>query len=147
MTKQSASASVEVATDPAAAFHLFTAEIDLWWVRGPINFFDANRAIGMQIEPGVGGRVLEIYRYADPTTAEDVLELGQITAWEPGALFAYRSSVDDTEVEIRFEPTETGTRVSVEQVLTAGGTKAFYFWPNVIGWYVDHTAQQSSPRR
>ncbi|MEV6412946.1 VOC family protein [Kribbella sp. NPDC051718] len=144
MTKPSASASVEVATDPATAFRIFTAEIDLWWVRGPINFFDATRAIGMQIEPGLGGRILEIYRHADATTAEDVLELGQITAWDPGALFAYRSSVDDTETEIRFAPVEGGTRVSVEQTLLPGGKKAFYFWPNVIGWYADRISSAAA---
>ncbi|MFI5707961.1 hypothetical protein [Kribbella sp. NPDC051620] len=143
MTKPSASASVEVAADPATAFRVFTAEIDLWWVRGPINFFDAARAIGMQIEPGLGGRVLEIYRYADATGGEDVLEIGQITAWEPGALFAYRSSVDDTETEIRFDSFDGGTRVSVEQTLLPGGEKAFYFWPNVIGWFVAHVASSS----
>jgi uncharacterized glyoxalase superfamily protein PhnB len=140
VTKQSASASVEVATDPATAFRVFTAEIDLWWVRGPINFFDAARAIAMQIEPGIGGRILEIYRYADAAGAEDVLELGQITAWEPGALFAYRSSVDDTETEIRFTPFDGGTRVSVEQSLIQGGDKAFYFWPNVIPWFAARIA-------
>jgi uncharacterized glyoxalase superfamily protein PhnB len=143
VTKQSASASVEVAADPAVAFRVFTAEIDLWWVRGPINFFDASRAIGMQIEPGVGGRILEIYRYADESVAEDVLELGRITAWEPAARLAYRSSVDDTETEIRFDPVDGGTRVTVEQSLIPNGEKAFYFWPNVIGWYADHLASST----
>lgn len=137
MTKQSASAFVEVTADPATAFRIFTDEIDLWWVRGPINFFDAARAIGMQIESGVGGRVLEVYRAAGPGVAEDVLEIGKITAWEPGSLFAYRSSVDDTETEIRFEPSGGGTRVSVQMTLLPGGKKAFYFWPNVIGWFVE----------
>ncbi|WP_328322893.1 hypothetical protein OHA70_29255 [Kribbella sp. NBC_00382] len=140
MVKQSASAVVEVATDPDTAFRVFTDEIDLWWVRGPINFFDANRAIGMQIEPGVGGRILEVYRYADAAGAEDVLEMGQITEWEPGKLMAYRSSVDDTETEVRFESFEGGTRVSVEMTLVPGGEKAFYFWPNVIGWFADRLA-------
>ncbi|WBQ02354.1 SRPBCC family protein [Kribbella sp. CA-293567] len=72
------------------------------------------------------------------TVAEDVLEIGQITAWEPGARFAYRSSVDDTETEIRFAPSKGGTRVTVEQTLVSNGDKAFYFWPNVIPWYAAH---------
>lgn len=134
MTEQSASASVEVAADPATAFRIFTDEIDLWWVRGPINFFDATRAVGMQIEPGVGGRILEVYRPASETSDEDVLELGRITAWEPGSRLAYRSSVDDTTTEVRFDLIDGGTRVSVEQALVPGGEKAFYFWPNVIPW-------------
>ena len=129
MTEPSATASVEVAVDPATAFEIFTEEIDLWWVRGPINFVDAARATAMQIEPGVGGRILEVYSPPD-----DVLELGKITDWTPGALFAYRSSVDDTETRIDFEAYDGGTRVTVVQSLVPGGTKAFYFWPNVIHW-------------
>jgi len=56
------------------AFTAFTDEIDFWWVRGVINFFDAGRAGAMRIEPGVGGRVLEIYDDA----GGDALELGRI---------------------------------------------------------------------
>src|SRR5882724_220452 len=108
MTEQSATASVEVAADPVTAFRIFTEEIDLWWVRGPINFFDAARATAMQIEPGVGGRILEVYSPPD-----DVLELGKITDWEPGSVFAYRSSVDDTETRISFDSLDSGTRVTV----------------------------------
>ncbi|WP_328994525.1 SRPBCC domain-containing protein [Kribbella sp. NBC_01245] len=143
MTKQSASASVEVAADPATAFRIFTDEFDLWWVRGPINFFDAARAVEMAMEPGVGGRILEIYRRGSDTVDEDVLELGRITAWEPGARLAYRSSVDDTETEIRFEALDGGTRVSVEQALVQGGEKAFYFWPNVIPWLAAWAVRRS----
>src|SRR5215216_4215252 len=80
VTETSASASVEVAVDPMGAFNAFTDEIDSWWVRGPINFFDSARATAMRIEPGVGGRVLEIY----DDTLGDALELGRITVWEPG---------------------------------------------------------------
>ena len=31
------SSEVEVAVDPDTAFAAFTEELDLWWVRGPIN--------------------------------------------------------------------------------------------------------------
>jgi uncharacterized glyoxalase superfamily protein PhnB len=128
MTERSASAEVEVSVDPAKAFAVFTEEIDSWWVRGPINFFDAARAVEMKIEQGVGGRVLEVYE-------DNALELGRITAWEPGAQLAYRSSVDDTEVDVRFEPVESGTRVRVTQTLVPGGDKAFYFWQTTLRWY------------
>ena len=47
--------TVSVSVDPATAFTAFTEEIDLWWVRGPINYFDSGRAVGMRCEPGVGG--------------------------------------------------------------------------------------------
>jgi uncharacterized glyoxalase superfamily protein PhnB len=142
VTEQSATASVEVAADPSTAFRIFTEEIDLWWVRGPINFWDSGRATAMQIEPGIGGRILEVYASPD-----DVLELGKITAWEPGALFAYRSSVDDTETQISFDALDGGTRVTVVQSLVQGGTTAFYFWPNVLPWVSQWTARRDSAPR
>ena len=49
--------------DPATAFRAFTEEMNLWWVRGPVNFFDASRAVAKVCEPGVGGRILEGYRW------------------------------------------------------------------------------------
>ncbi|MEV0289855.1 MULTISPECIES: VOC family protein [unclassified Kribbella] len=140
MTKPSASASVEVATDPQSAFRIFTEEIDLWWVRGPINFWDSARATAMQIEPGVGGRILEVYSLPD-----DVLELGTITDWEPGALMAYRSSVDDTETRITFDELDGGTRVTVVQTLVQGGEKAFYFWANILHWVPQWFERRNAP--
>lgn len=144
MTERSASAEVKVALDPTRAFTAFTDEIDSWWVRGPINFFDASRAVEMRIEPGVGGRVLEIYDGAQG----DVLELGRITVWEPGAQLTYRSLVDDTEVDVRFEAVEGGTRVSVNQTVLPGGERAFLFWPNVLaGWAPGATSGNPTARR
>ena len=128
MTEKSATVEVRVSVDPARAFEAFTDEIDSWWVRGPINFFDAARAVEMKIEQGVDGRVLEVYE-------DDALELGRITVWEPGAQLAYRSSVDDTEVDVRFEPDENGTLVRVTQTLVPEGEKAFYFWQTTLRWY------------
>ena len=82
----SASAQVEVAVDPATAFAAFTDEMDLWWLRTPITFYDSARAVARKVEPGVGGRLLEVYDEA----AGDVLVLGHITVWEPGAHLAWR---------------------------------------------------------
>jgi hypothetical protein len=79
-TAEAITASVEVGVDPETAFQIFTAEIDRWWRPGPINWYDSQRAVGTRIEPGVGGRWLEIYDEAN----EDVLEIGRITVWEPG---------------------------------------------------------------
>jgi uncharacterized glyoxalase superfamily protein PhnB len=136
---------VRVAVDPLTAFTAFTEEIDSWWVRGPINFWDAARAVAMRIEPGLGGRVLEVYDDA----SGDALELGRITTWEPGSRFTYRSSVDDTEVDIRFEPVPEGTDVHVRHYVRPGGDadKAALFWPNVIHWFANwRTGQEHRPR-
>ena len=140
-TAPSATASVEVATDPATAFKVFTEEIDLWWVRNPINFWDSGRATAMRIEPGVGGRVLEVY------SGDDALELARITDWEPGRRLEYRSSVDDTETRVDFDAVNGGTRVTVVQSLVKPDGKAFYFWPRIIRWipaWVDRRA--TAPR-
>lgn len=79
---RSVSSQVEVAVDPQTAFAAFTGEMDLWWVRGPVNFFDAARATAKVCEPGVGGRILEVYG------DDDALEVARITDWEPGARLA-----------------------------------------------------------
>jgi uncharacterized glyoxalase superfamily protein PhnB len=132
VTEKSASAAVEVAVEPTSAFTAFTDEIDSWWVRGPINFFDSGRAVAMRIEPGVGGRVLEVFDDA----RSDALELGRITVWEPGVQLTYRGLVDDTEVDVRFDAVEGGTRVRVTQTLLPDGERALFFWPTVLRWLV-----------
>ncbi len=111
----SISSSVEVAVDPAKAFKVFTEEVNCWWLQGPINFHDSTRAYEMRIEPRLGGRVLEVY---DLDTCEG-LELATITRWEPGVRLAWKSVIDDVDIEVLFEPIDTGTRVTV--VATVNG--------------------------
>jgi uncharacterized glyoxalase superfamily protein PhnB len=113
----STSVSVSVPVDPATAFMAFTEELDQWWVRGPINYFDSGRALGMRCEPGVGGRLIEVY---DETTGEG-LELGRITVWEPGVRLAWTSAVDDVEIDVSFEPIPAGTDVTVRATIPPGG--------------------------
>jgi uncharacterized glyoxalase superfamily protein PhnB len=115
---RSVSAQIQVAVKPQTAFTAFTDEMDLWWVRGPINFYDAARAVARRCEPGVGGRLLEVY---DDATG-DVLELGRITVWEPGSHLAWQSSVDDVYINVYFEPTRQGTTVRVEADIPVGGS-------------------------
>ncbi len=103
-----------MAVDPDTAFRAFTDEMDLWWVRGPVNFFDSARAVAMICEPGVGGRILETY-------SSGALELARITEWEPGRRLAWRSSVDDVRTEVLFETAPGGTRVTVIATIPAGG--------------------------
>jgi uncharacterized glyoxalase superfamily protein PhnB len=112
---RSVSSQVEVAVDPQTAFRAFTEEMNLWWVRGPINFYDAARAVAKVCEPGVGGRILEIY------PGDDALEVARITAWEPGVRLAWDSSVDDVRTEVRFEPIAAGTLVRVVATIPDGG--------------------------
>ncbi len=114
---RSISSIVEVAVDPDTAFSVFTHEVDLWWVRGPINHHAGGRVLAMRCEPGVGGRLLEVY---DDAT-DDALELARITAWEPGRRLAWASSIDDVSTEVSFEPSGTGTVVRVVARIPADG--------------------------
>src|SRR5215470_7334284 len=111
------SSMVTVSVDPDTAFAVFTGELDLWWVRGPINHHAAGRMVAIRCEPGVGGRLLEVY---DDSTG-DALELARITVWEPGKRVAWQSSVDDVSTEVTFEAGEVGTTVRVVATIPAGG--------------------------
>ncbi len=72
MSGERRESEVEVGLDPDTAFAVFTEELDYWWLRGPINNWDSARVRAMRCEPGLGGRLLEIY----DETAGDMLELG-----------------------------------------------------------------------
>jgi uncharacterized glyoxalase superfamily protein PhnB/uncharacterized protein YndB with AHSA1/START domain len=128
---QTVSSEVDVVVDPATAFRAFTEEMDLWWVRGPINFWsDGGRVVEVRCEPGVGGRIMEVL---DDPAGGDVLERARITSWEPGAGLAWTSSLDDVRTEVRFAPVEGGTRVTVEHVVPAGGQdKGGTAWSRVV---------------
>lgn len=111
------SSTVDVSVDPATAFTAFTEEVDLWWVRGPINHHDGGRARAMRCEPGVGGRLLEVY---DDGTG-DALELARITEWAPPHRLAWQSSLDDVRTEVTFAAAGGGTTVTVTARIPAGG--------------------------
>jgi uncharacterized glyoxalase superfamily protein PhnB len=96
------------------AFRVFTEEMDLWHVRTPISYYDSARAIGIRCEPGVDGRILEVYE-------DGSFEIARITIWEPGRRVAWSSSHDDVEVEISFDPAESGTAVLVRATVPDGG--------------------------
>lgn len=152
----SASASVEVAVDPATAFAIFTEEVGRWWRAGPINWNHPDRAVGIRIEPGVGGRWIEV---EDEATGEG-FDCGTITVWEPGArfVFDYRDSghdIDGTEVEVRFDEIEGGTRVTVEhrgwegldeQVASRRRELKRWGWANILTWFGEW-AHWGSPKR
>ena len=98
--------SIDVRRSATDAFRVFTAEISAWWPKE--THTRAKTAAGevtarVTIEPRVGGRIYE--------TLSDgrELEWGEVTAYEPGALFAMawrlgRSVEQGTDVRVRFEP-------------------------------------------
>lgn len=105
-----------VGVDPATAFEVFTDEIDAWWKTGPMYRVEPERKSAMRLESGVGGRLLEIYDEA----GDDAFEHGVVRVWKPPQRLVFEMSGRDfrpgerTEVEVRFEAVERGTRVTVE---------------------------------
>ena len=129
------SSEVEVGVEPATAFSAFTEEMDLWWVRGPINFWsDGGRVVEVRCEPGVGGRIMEVL---DDRSGRDVLERARITLWEPPARLRWTSSLDDVDTEVRFAAVHGGTRVTVEHTIPEGGRdKGGTSWSRVVpSWF------------
>jgi len=109
-------ATTVVPADPATAFALFTSEVDLWWRRGPRFRHGLGRPSVMRFEGEEGGRLLEVYTDA----AGGAFEVGRVLAWKPGdrLVFEWRGNNFEpglvTEVEVRFERAERGTRVTLE---------------------------------
>jgi uncharacterized protein YndB with AHSA1/START domain len=137
--------TVEVAVDPHTAFAVFTEEIGDWYVGGRHAWQDPERALGIRFEPGVGGRWLEMWDDGGG------YELGVIQAWEPGSrlVVSYRHPrlppEPLTEIEVRFEPVDGGTRVTLEHRgwdrLPPDAVAAFltpHAWGALVGWYTDY---------
>ncbi len=104
-----------VAIDPKTAFEVFTEEVDAWWKHGKRFRTGERGASTMRFEPGVGGRLIEVF-----DEAADPFVLGRITVWEPSKQLTFEMGGVDlqpsekTEVEVRFETAGDGTRVTVE---------------------------------
>jgi len=106
-----------VAADPAAAFELFTREVDAWWRRGPRFRHGLGRPSVMRFDGAEGGRLLEVYT----DESGGAFEVGRVLAWKPAdrLVFEWRGNNFEpglvTEVEVRFEPAPGGaTRVTLE---------------------------------
>jgi uncharacterized protein YndB with AHSA1/START domain len=109
-------ATTIVPADPAEAFALFTTEVDLWWRRGPRFRQGRGRPSVMRFEGGEGGRLVEVYT----DEAGGAFEVGRVLTWKPAdrLVFEWRGYNFEpelvTEVEVRFERAERGTRVTLE---------------------------------
>lgn len=111
-----ATVTVLVKLEPGEAFRLFTEEIDQWWRSGR-KFRNGERGRSvMHIEPRVGGRLFESF---DGPSAGPAVQTGLVTVWEPPLrlVFEWRAlnfaPDEKTEVEVRFEPSPSGTSVTV----------------------------------
>ena len=144
----SVTTTVDVAVDPETAFRVFTDDIGAWYKDTPYSWNDPSRAVGVRIEPGVGGRWVEVW---DAETGEG-FTMGRITAWEPGRrlVMGYTSRripEPVTEIEVRFDPIPGGTRVVLEHrgfsnLPPARGTEEVAHTrigePVLLAWLAEH---------
>ena len=103
--------TLEVAAAPERAFTLFTEGMAEWW---PIRTHSVgeDRVETVVFESGVGGRIYE------RTLDGDEHVWGTVTAWEPPGRVVFtwhpgRGPDTEQEVEVRFEPSGSGTRVEL----------------------------------
>ena len=146
-TLPAATAQVTVDATPEDAFRIFTDEIGLWWRRDTPYWNDAERGLSVRIEPGVGGRFVEVY---DLDTGAG-FEAGRVTVWEPGTRLALTWTQVGwpegavTDIEVAFEPVREGTLVTVqhsgfERVGPDGARCPIGYsigWQELLGWFAE----------
>lgn len=146
--RHAAHAEVVVPASPEDAFAIFTDEIGLWWRRDTPYWNDRERGLTIRLEPGVGGRFVEVW---DPETGVG-FEVGRVIGWEPGerlvltwTQLGWAEGVT-TEVTVTFEPADGGTLVRLEQTGFERVPDADQYltgydagWKTVLGWFAEHT--------
>jgi uncharacterized protein YndB with AHSA1/START domain len=106
--------SLRVAATPERAFEAFTEQIGEWWRPNPLFHFTPRSPGALAFEPGLGGR------FTETSGDGEAFEIGCIVVWEPGIrlAFTWRQATftpeQITEVEVRFEPVDGETRITVE---------------------------------
>jgi uncharacterized protein YndB with AHSA1/START domain len=138
--------TVVVPASPDRAFRHFVQLMPTWWrPEGPY-WNDPGRRLYLQVEPGPGGRIVEVY---DSTTG-DGFEIGRVVGWQPGRRLAFLwrqadwSDDEVTEVEVTFAPSDGpgATRVTLvhsgwERVAgdPVAGEGYREGWDELLGWY------------
>jgi uncharacterized protein YndB with AHSA1/START domain len=148
-----ARAEVTVDAPPDEAFAHFTEDIGVWWRRDTPYWNDRERGLSIRIEPGVGGRFMEVYDLETGTG----MEVGRVTVWEPGRRLALSWTQAGwpegaaTELEITFEPVGDGTRVRLEHTGFERVPEGMNFiagydsgWKELLGWYAEHASTRST---
>jgi DNA-binding transcriptional ArsR family regulator/uncharacterized protein YndB with AHSA1/START domain len=106
--------ALRVSAPPTRTFSVFTGEIDQWWQ--PNGLFRFTDGVGghLAFEPDPPERLVEIGADGER------FEIGPVTLWDPPnrLVFGWRQAGfpagRSTEVSVRFDPVNDGTRVTIE---------------------------------
>lgn len=107
--------SVLVQVAQQRAFRIFTEEIDAWWRLGMKYRIGKQRSV-VHLECKLGGRLFESF---ETGSGAHVKETGRVTCWEPPSRLVLEwravnfAPAEKTEVEVLFEPSASGTLVTV----------------------------------
>jgi len=113
--------SMDIALSPVEAFDVFIEELAIALSQG-----------GMALEAGPNGRV-----------TEEELEVGRVVSWEPGELVRLQWHLvgwpdeEITDIEMRFEPIDGGTRV---QLVHRGWGGLIGDKSELVGWFANTVA-------
>ena len=97
------------------AFRIFTEEIDAWWRTG-LRYRIGKRRSVVHLEPKLGGKLFESF---ETSAGSKVVHTGTVIAFEPPRRLVLEwravnfAPEERTEVEVLFEPSPSGTQVSV----------------------------------
>jgi uncharacterized protein YndB with AHSA1/START domain len=104
--------TIETRLPRGEAFTLFTAGIGTWWPRDRHSVSQA-RCVSVAFEPREGGTLYEVRDDGER------FPWGRVLRWDPPRLFVmswYPGEREEsaTEVEVRFDALDRGTRVTLE---------------------------------
>jgi uncharacterized protein YndB with AHSA1/START domain len=136
--------SIRVERSPEVSFRIFCEEIGQWWPGG-----FGGEGSRLTIEPKVGGSFFET------RTDGTKYEIGRVTAYQPPVVvaFTWRAPSWDitTQVEIRFSPEDTATRIVLEHTgweqspkLTESRKNYDNGWETILGHYQRHISAPSA---
>ncbi len=138
--------TVDVAVSPDVAFEVFTREIDAWYRVDTDALPGITRTAAIRFEPHLDGRLLDVH---DLSTGAG-RELGRITAWEPARRLTFVDN-EGTEVDVSFEPSAAGTRVTLthrgldQLAPERAGELRRSGWAALAPFYRDHIAPNARP--
>lgn len=129
---------IQLSTTPDHAFEVYVSRFGEWW--NPLYTAHPDTFSGATIEPFVGGRVFGSHE------PEGDYEWGRVTAFEPGLLLRYESTLAQpseapSEITVQFHATHTGCRVTFDHggwnPINGAFREKFGDWPLMLARFAE----------